>query len=100
MQPLIRFVIKWTLIGLGLGWAFAAALLVLDIGGIGGFLSRSANPGTVIFIMALSFGISAAQITLLAAVVLRSDFGGHGPAGMSRLERWKAGHSAEIDRKS
>lgn len=97
MPPLIRFVIKWTGIGIGMGWAFLAALLLLDVGGIGGLLWRSSSPGTVIFIMALSFGITAAQITLMAAVLLRSDFGGDGPAGMSRLERWKAGHSAEVD---
>jgi hypothetical protein len=97
MPPLIRFVLKWTVVGVAVGWAFLAALFVLDVGGIGGLLWRSTSPGTVIFIMALSFGISAAQITLLAAVLLRSDFGGNGPAGMSRLERWKAGHSAEVE---
>ena len=98
MPPLIRFVVKWIVVGVGAGWAFAAALLLADVGGMGSLVWRSSSPGAVLFILGLSFGITSAQITLLAAVLLRSDFGGKGPAGLSRLERWKAGYSAEIDR--
>lgn len=98
MPPLIRFVMKWILVGVGAGWALVAALLIADVGGMGGLVWRSSSPGTVLFILALSFGITSAQITLLAAVLLRSDFGGRGPAGLSRLERWKAGFSGEVDR--
>jgi hypothetical protein len=47
-------------------------------------------------VLAISFGVSFAQVTVLAAVLLRSDFGGTGEAN-DRLARWKAGGSAELE---
>ena len=97
MPPLIKFLLNWTAVGIGAGWLFLAALLLTDTGGMGGLIARADDPATALVILALSFGITFAQITLLTAVLLRDDFGGDGNGG-TRLERWKAGHSAEIDR--
>lgn len=94
--PLIRFVAKWSLIGAAIGIGFAAALVVTDAGGIGGLIYRSSSAGIAFFVMALSFAVTFSQITLLLAVALRSDFGVDGPAN-DRLERWRAGASAELD---
>jgi len=96
VPPLVRFLLKWTAIGTGTGWLFLAALLLSDTGGLGSALMRSANPWIVLYILALSFAITFSQATLLIAVLLRDDFGEQSP-GSSRLERWKAGESAEID---
>ncbi len=98
MPPLIRFLLKWSLIGMAAGWAFAVLLLVTDLGGLGGMWLRSEQPVLWLLVFALSFGVSFAQVTVLAAVLLRSDFGGKGDGGNDRLARWKAGGSAELDR--
>jgi hypothetical protein len=97
MPPLIRFLLKWSLIGMAAGGAFAVLLLVADVSGIGGMWLRSEQPVLWLLVLALSFGVSFAQVTLLAAVLLRSDFGGRGEAN-DRLARWKAGGSAELER--
>lgn len=98
MTPLIRFLLKWSLIGMAAGWAFAGLLLATDAGGIGGLWLRSDQRFVSLLVFALSFGVSFAQVTVLAAVLLRNDFGGRGEAGSDRLQRWKAGASAEIER--
>ncbi len=98
MPPLIRFLLKWSLIGMASGWLFVGLLLVADTGGLRSLLGRADSPLLAVFIMGFSFGISFAQVTVLAAVLLRSDFGGNGNAGSDRLERWRAGGSAELDR--
>ena len=97
MPPLIRFLLKWSLIGVAAGWAFAGLLLVTDLGGLGGLWLRSDQKILWFLVLALSFGVSFAQVTVLAAVLLRSDFGGTGESGSDRLARWKAGGSAELD---
>ncbi len=98
MTPLIRFLLKWSLIGMTAGWAFAGLLLVTDAGGIGSLWLRSDQRLLSLLVFALSFGVSFAQVTVLAAVLLRNDFGGRGEGGNSRLQRWKAGASAELER--
>ncbi|MFN4142960.1 hypothetical protein [Aestuariivirga sp.] len=98
MPPLIRFLIKWSLIGMASGWLFMVLLLLTDTGGLGGLLMRSDSKLVALLVMALSFGISFAQVTVLAAVLLRDDFGGARGGRGDRLERWKAGGSAELDR--
>lgn len=97
MPLLIRFLLKWSIIGMSAGWLFVALLLVADTGGLRSLLDRADSPLLALFIMAFSFGISFAQVTVLAAVLLRSDFGGRGHSGNDRLERWRAGESAELD---
>lgn len=98
MTPLIRFLLKWSLIGMVAGWVFAGLLLVTDTGGIGGLWLRSDQRIVSLLVLALSFGVSFGQVTVLAAVLLRSDFGGRGETGSDRLQRWKAGGSAELER--
>lgn len=97
MPPLVRFLLKWSLIGMGAGAGFAGLLLVTDTAGLGSMLLHSESPALWLFVFAFSFGISFAQVTVLAAVLLRSDFGGAGTSGSDRLARWKAGGSAEIE---
>lgn len=97
MPPLIRFLLKWSLTGLAAGAGFAVLLLVADVGGIGGMWLRAEQPVLWLLVFAFSFGVSFAQVTVLAAVLLRSDFGGTGEGGGDRLSRWKAGGSAELD---
>ncbi|MCA3555260.1 hypothetical protein [Aestuariivirga sp.] len=96
MPPLIRFLLKWSLIGMAAGWLFVAMLLAVDIGGVWTLLGKAESPLLWVFVFGFSFGISFAQVTVLAAVLLRDDFGGRGPSGNDRLERWKAGGSAEL----
>jgi hypothetical protein len=98
MPPLIRFLLKWSLIGMAAGWAFAVLLLAANVGGLGGMWLRSEQPVLWLLVLAVSFGVSFAQVTVLAAVLLRSDFGGKGDGGNDRLARWKAGGSAELER--
>jgi hypothetical protein len=96
MPPLIRFLLKWSLIGMAAGWLFVGLLLYVDLGGVRSLLSRAESPLLWIFVLGFSFGISFAQVTVLAAVLLRDDFGGKGHSGNDRLERWKAGGSAQL----
>lgn len=98
MPPLIRFLLKWSLIGMAAGWLFAALLLVSDLGGLGGMWLRAESKLLWLAIFAVSFGVSFGQVTVLAAVLLRSDFGGRGGEPNDRLARWKAGGSAELNR--
>lgn len=97
MPPLIRFLLKWSLIGMAAGWLFVGLLLFADLGGVRTLLSKAENPLLWIFVFGFSFGISFGQVTVLAAVLLRDDFGGRGHSGNERLERWKAGGSARLD---
>jgi hypothetical protein len=98
MPPLIRFLLKWSLIGTAVGWLFTGLLIIADTGGLRSLLGRAESPTLWVCVMAFSFGISFAQVTVLAAVLLRKDFGGRGIAGSDRLARWKSGESAELER--
>ncbi len=95
MPPLIRFLLKWIAVGTGAGWLFLAALLVFDVGDLGSMLMRSREPLVVLYILGLSFAVTFSQASLLIAALLGNDFSGR-PSGTSRLERWKAGQSAEL----
>jgi hypothetical protein len=97
MPPLIRFLLKWSFVGMAAGWLFVGLLLLADLGGLRSLLGRSESPLLWVFVFGFSFGISFAQVTVLAAVLLRDDFGGRGHSGNDRLERWKAGGSAMLD---
>lgn len=78
MPPLIRFLLKWSLIGMAAGWLFTALLLYADVSGVRGMLGRAESPHLWVFVLGFSFGITFAQVTVLAAVLLRDDFGGRG----------------------
>jgi hypothetical protein len=96
MPLLVKFVLKWTAIGVLGGWAVTVAFLVLDVGGIGSLLWRSSSAPLASLVLALSVASTAGPIAVGVAVMLRKDFGGAG-LGNSRLERWKAGRSAELE---
>ena len=96
MPPLIRFLLKWSFIGMAAGWLFVGLLIYADLGGVRSLLGKAESPLLWVVILAVSFGISFAQVTVLAAVLLRDDFGGRGHSGNDRLERWRAGGSAEL----
>ena len=97
MPPLVRFLLKWSLVGMAAGCLYVGMLLLSDLGGVRSLLGRSESPLLWLFVFGFSFGISFAQVTVLAAVLLRDDFGGRGHSGNDRLERWKAGGSARLD---
>ena len=96
MPLLVKFVLKWTAIGVLGGWAVTVAFLVLDVSGIGSLLWRSSSAPLASLVLALSVASTAGPIAVGAAVMLRKDFGGTG-LGNSRLERWKAGRSAKLE---
>jgi hypothetical protein len=96
MPPLIVFLAKWTGIGIAAGLVALALFLALDVGGVASVLWRSQSPWTAIYVLAVSFACTGGSVSMAAAVLLRSDFGGTGGGGNSRLDRWRAGHSAEL----
>ena len=97
MPPLIRLLLKWSLIGVAAGWASAGLLLLADLGRLGGLWLRSDQNILRFLVLARSFGVSFAQVSALAAVLFRSDFGGTGECGGDRMACWKADGSAELD---
>jgi hypothetical protein len=96
LPPLILFVIKWTAIGIAGGLLALLVVLFFDVGGLGSLVQRSSTPWLAVYVLAMSFAGTGGPVALTFAVLLCKDFGGKGP-GNSRLERWKAGLSAEVD---
>jgi hypothetical protein len=97
VPKLVAFVVKWTFLGVVTGWLIMALLLLTDVGGIG-HMMRSSDSGLIaLIVMALSFAVTSGPVAVTAAVLLSRDFGAREPT-TSRLDRWKAGHSAELER--
>ena len=96
MPRLVKFVLKWNVIGIAIGWVVLALLLATGIGGLGGMVFRQSGGLIGLLILMLSFGVTFGQVTVMAAVLSLADSKGGGDSN-SRLERWKAGHSAELD---
>ena len=69
MPPLIRFLLKWSLIGMAAGWVFVGLLLLADLGGIRSLLHRADSPLLWVFVLGFSFGILCLA-TLWAACAL------------------------------
>ena len=67
MPPLIRFLLKWSFVGMAAGWLFVGLLLLADLGGLRSLLGRSESPLLWVFVFGLSFSIFLAQVTVLAA---------------------------------
>lgn len=84
--------------GFAAGAGFAVALLVANVSEIRGIWLRSEQPVLWLLVFTLSSGVNFGQVTILAAVLLRSDFGGRGGNVNDRLAQWKAGGSAELKR--
>ncbi|MEM1377954.1 MAG: hypothetical protein AAGG69_11270 [Pseudomonadota bacterium] len=70
MPKLIRFVIVNSAIGVLIGWLVAAAMLYVDVGGIGGLFMRSDAKGPIIFLLMVSSGITFGFAYLTTAVLL------------------------------
>ncbi|MEM9107921.1 MAG: hypothetical protein AAGC96_19945 [Pseudomonadota bacterium] len=70
LPKLIRFVLVNSLIGNGLGWLIAAAVLYFDLNGLGNLVMESRNMGMALFIMFFSFGFTFAFAYLTTAVLL------------------------------
>lgn len=96
LPKLIVFLIKWTAIGVAGGLLALALFLALDIGGFGTLLAHSQSKLLVLYILGNSFAVAGATLTVATAVWHRSDFGGDGGSGNARLDRWRAGFSAEL----
>jgi hypothetical protein len=96
MPKLVKFVLKWSAIGIAIGWVVLAALLVTNIGGLTGMVWRQSGGFLALAVLMLSFAVTFGQVTVMAAVLSLTSKEGDGGAN-ARLERWKAGHSAELD---
>lgn len=70
MPKLIRFIIINSTIGILLGWAICAAMLYLNVSGIGELFMRSQQKMTVLVILALSFGVTFGFGYLTTAIML------------------------------
>ena len=94
MPPLIRLVITHAALGAATGLVVLAAVLGLDLFGMGGFVARSRDATLAVFVLGLSFASMFAAVAVSVAVLrlARSDE----PPPNSRLERWRRGESAEL----
>jgi hypothetical protein len=70
MPKLVRFVLVNSLIGMVIGWLVAAGLVWFDVGGFGERFAQSHDKPVIVFIMALSFGITFAFAYLTTAILL------------------------------
>ncbi len=70
LPKLVRFVVINSLIGNGLGWLVAAAVVYFDLNGFGSLVMESRHMGVALFIMFFSFGITFAFAYLTTAVLL------------------------------
>lgn len=98
MPKLVRFVLKWNAAGICLGWLVLAALLYADVSGIGSMVWRQPGGLVALAVLMLSFAVTSGPLGVTVAVLMQADFGHDGGREVNRrLERWKAGHSAELD---
>lgn len=70
MPKLIRFVIVNSAIGIVIGWAIAAALLWMNISGLGDMFARSDAKPVIIALLGMSFGVTFGFGYLATAVML------------------------------
>lgn len=97
MPRLVKFVLTWNAIGIGIGWVVLAVLLALDVGGLRGMVLRQSGGLIGFWILMLSFGVTFGQVTVMAAMLSLGRSSGDGCETNERFERWKSGHSAELD---
>ena len=96
MPKLVKFVIKWNTVGIAIGWLILGGLLAADVNGLGTMIWRQPSGLIALMVLMLSFAVTSGPLGVTVAVLMHADFG-RGPPVNSRLERWKAGHSAEIE---
>lgn len=78
MPKLIRFVVLNSAVGVLIGWAVAAALLWLNVSGLGDMFMRSDSKPVIVALLGMSFGVTFGFAYLATAVMLmptsRDDF--------------------------
>lgn len=70
MPKLVRFVLVNSLIGMVIGWVFAAALIHWNVGHLGELFAHTDAKWAVVALMALTFGTTFAFAFLATAVML------------------------------
>lgn len=68
-QPLIRFLIAHCLIGIAGGWVMLAGLVVLDVGGLGTLILRSAAPWLAIAVLGFGIAVTFGSAAMGAAIM-------------------------------
>ena len=98
MPRLVKFVLKWNAVGIALGWLVLGVLLYSDVSGIGSMVWRQPGGFVALAVLMLSFAVTSGPLGVTVAVLMHADFGKAGGGEVnSRLARWKAGHSAELE---
>ena len=70
MPKLVRFVVVNASIGVLIGWAIAAALLWMNIGGLGDLYAHSDSKPVILALLGMSFGVTFGFAYLSTAVML------------------------------
>ena len=70
MPKLIRFVVLNSIIGILIGWAIAAALLWMNVSGLGDMFVRSDSKPVILALLGMSFGVTFGFAYLSTAVML------------------------------
>ena len=70
MPKLIRFVLVNSIIGVLIGWMIAAALLWMNVSGLGDMFMRSDAKPVIVALLGMSFGVTFGFAYLSTAVML------------------------------
>ncbi|QBK30326.1 hypothetical protein [Roseitalea porphyridii] len=70
MPKLIRFVVLNSIVGILIGWAIAAALLWMNVSGLGDMFVRSDSKPVILALLGISFGVTFGFAYLSTAVML------------------------------
>lgn len=70
MPKLIRFLLINTVLGVGIGWLIAAAVVWFNLNGFGDLVLGSSNRVAAIFILMVSFGSTFGFAVVATAVML------------------------------
>lgn len=70
MPKLIRFVVLNAAIGIVIGWAIAAALLWMNVSGLGDMYAHSDAKPLILALLGMSFGVTFGFAYLSTAVML------------------------------
>lgn len=70
MPKLIRFVVFNSIVGILIGWAIAAALLWMNVSGLGDMFVRSDSKPVILALLGMSFGVTFGFAYLSTAVML------------------------------
>lgn len=79
MTDLLRFLLRHAVLGMALGIAFTAVILVLDVGSIRTLTAGTASGAGVRLLLALFVGSTFASLQMGIAVMYRPPGGGDDP---------------------